>query len=325
MIGMRKEMISVLAGSVLALFFFFLTCAYVQGSEKKELIEPVIDCPKGTTWNPSAMVCESAPICPEGGVFNAQTKRCEATPRHDCPIGWTLDKEAEICYQKPVRGTTNICEASSELINKHVELPQHSIERKKLISEGMCEVIFKVQDEYATAYVSENYVIIGALFTKRSTPALAVINDLQKKAFADSKSKLDEIVAFSYGTGQPIYFITDPECFHCEKAKAELKDFSSKNNVQIKTIVYPISAKTRNKAVRAYCGRMTYDDYVNNKYPANGCEAGEDKVSKATSLLAKLGVQGTPTFITSAGEKILGFIPDRILEAVAGGKSEPMF
>jgi len=51
----------------------------------------------------SAVICDrdtQEPTCPEGGVFNPDTDKCEATPDISCPSGYEYNSEFDICTQE---------------------------------------------------------------------------------------------------------------------------------------------------------------------------------------------------------------------------------
>jgi protein-disulfide isomerase len=52
---------------------------------------------------------------------------------------------------------------------------------------------------------------------------------------------------------------------------------------------------------------MTYEQYAQNVYGSTECDAGRDKVALSSRTAEALGVAGTPTFMNSSGDLVMGF------------------
>lgn len=58
-----------------------------------------INCPAGYTWDSSLDKCVITPTCPEDGVFNPATDRCEKQVINECPDGYSYDQNRDVCYK----------------------------------------------------------------------------------------------------------------------------------------------------------------------------------------------------------------------------------
>ncbi len=206
------------------------------------------------------------------------------------------------------------CEGvNPQTLLQHVPIPKFVIANKRPINDA-CEVILKIAPEgdLVPVYVFKEYVIAGDLFKNKVHVTLETLNDLEAKEFQASSKELDDIVALSYkpqGATKYIYMVTDPLCPHCEKAKYQIKELADSKKVEIKVIFYPIPAHEDAKplAIKAVCSKIDYTAYLNDKYGDATCKEGEDKIDRSIDLLEKLGIYGTPTFVSPKGAKVTGY------------------
>lgn len=208
-----------------------------------------------------------------------------------------------------------------EAITKHLSLPQFSFASKRDVGDGLCEAVLKVNGDLLPVYVTDNYVIVGDMFRFRGHPTREKLVELDAITFRENKAALDEATAFAYTPSKPkstVYYITDPDCPYCEKAKLPVKQFADENNVEIKVVLYPLPMhpNAREKAIRGICAKMTYQDYIDGKYEGKECKEGKDKIERAATIVEKLKVTGTPTFIGDSGQKVVGFSPEKLRETL---------
>lgn len=207
-------------------------------------------------------------------------------------------------------------------ISSHIpNLPLSAIESKKAVAGGLCEVILRVEEDSLPVYVSPDFVLIGDMFTKGHHQTKAAMDERNEAAFRENRQLLSQLTAISYkpaNTRTSLYFITDPDCGYCERAKKSLKDFADQYGVEIKVVFFPLPMheNARPKAEKAICAGISYADYIEGNYPGETCKDGVDKVAKSMEVLTKLKVNGTPTFITEKGRLIVGFDPAQLKEAL---------
>lgn len=220
-----------------------------------------------------------------------------------------------------VRGSDPCEKLTPDSITRHLSLPQFSFASKRDVGDGLCEAVLKVNDDLLPVYVTDNYVIVGDMFRYRGHLTREKLAELDAIIFKENKAALDEATAFAYTPSQPrttIYYITDPDCPYCEKAKLPVKQFADENNVEIKVVLYPLPMhpNAKDKAIKGICAKMTYQDYIDSKYEGEKCREGEDRIAKATTIVEKLKVTGTPTFISDSGQKVVGFSPEKLKETL---------
>ena len=208
---------------------------------------------------------------------------------------------------------------NDELLKKHIVIPEYNIVQKKTVNDSLCEIVLKIGDDYVPVYASKDYVIVGDFFTGRQHVTLETLSELQRKDFQQYRKELDNAVAFSYSpqnSGKYIYFITDPDCAYCENAKTPIKEFAESNAVEIKVVFFPLPMHqgASDKVIKGICGKMTFSDYLENRFQGDLCDEGREKVASSIGILEKLKIRGTPTFISADGRKIEGFFPDNLKE-----------
>lgn len=206
----------------------------------------------------------------------------------------------------------NICENITEgSIAKHVEIPSYFIAEKKLLEGGVCEIVIKAGDIYMTAYMTKgDYIILGERFSSKVHVSREIVVKHERKHFKEVEDEVAKAVAFTYkpkNVRDFIYFITDPQCPHCENAKTKMKEIADKKGLEIRVLFFPIGTISRDKAVKGICAKMTYEDYLKGKYAGDNCQEGQQKIDNAINVGRKLRVSGVPSFITSQGLILEGF------------------
>ena len=141
---------------------------------------------------------------------------------------------------------------------------------------------------------------------------------LCKKLFKNFLSEIESVVAFSYkpeGYNKYVYMITDPDCPFCEKSKEAVKQWADANKVEIKVIFFPLESlhpQAKDKAIKAVCSGMKYDDYLNSRWTGNKCSEGVKKIEDSIALMKKININGTPSFISFNGKRLMGFSPQEL-------------
>jgi thiol:disulfide interchange protein DsbC len=213
----------------------------------------------------------------------------------------------------PCKNVTN------DSITKHLNLPDFRIASKRNVADGLCEAVLMIKDDLLPVYVSDEFVIVGDMFKSKVHITKEKVTELNAAIFKENKAALDKVTAFTYTPAQvksTLYYITDPDCPYYERAKLQMKQFADDNSVELKVIFFPLPMhpNAKDKAIKAICGKMKYQDYLDGKYEGNKCKEGEDKIEKSINVIEKLKVNGTPTFISADGERAMGFIPEKIKE-----------
>lgn len=210
-------------------------------------------------------------------------------------------------------------DVSKDSITRHLSVPEFSMASKRDVGDGLCEVVLRINDDLLPVYVGNGFVLVGDMFRLREHVTKEKISELNMAIFRENKGNLDDVTAFSYRPAKvksTLYYITDPDCPYCEKAKLPVRKFADENNVEIKVVLFPLPMhpNARDKAIKGICGKMSYQDYIDGKYAGEKCREGEDKIARAIAAVEKLKVNGTPTFIGGNGEKAVGFSPEKLRE-----------
>jgi len=212
----------------------------------------------------------------------------------------------------PVFANDKVCEGVDEFfIKKHINIPTLQIEGKRE-AYSLCEVVISIEGNYMTFYVSKenDFLILGELFSSGVHISRESILKYKQKEFLSSKEEIEKAVAFSYkpeNVKDVLYFFTDPNCPYCSRAKPEVKKIADNKGFEIRVIFFPINSVSRDKAVKGICGKMTYQDYLDDKYSGSDCKEGQEKIEASMRVGKKLKLGGVPTFITSKGLIFEGF------------------
>jgi len=207
----------------------------------------------------------------------------------------------------------DVCEGIDEkFISRHIEIPSFQIVSKRN-AYSLCETIIKAEGDYIPVYASKqgDFLILGEMFSSKVHISRESVLKHERKAFEANKEALDKAVAFTYvpkgAITEVLYFITDPQCPHCENAKGQVREIADKKGLELRVIFFPISSLSRDKAIKGICSKMTYEDYLIGKYAGVSCPEGQEKIEASMKIGRKLKVGGVPTFITSKGLILEGF------------------
>lgn len=207
----------------------------------------------------------------------------------------------------------DVCEGIDEkFISKHISIPSFEVVGKRS-AYSLCEVVIKAEGDYLPLYASKegDFLILGEMFSSRVHISRESVLKYEKRDFDANREALDKAVAFTYKPDgdirEVLYFITDPQCPHCENAKGKLKEIADSRGLELRVLFFPISSLSRDKAIKGICSKMSYQDYLNGKYAGASCPEGQEKIEASMKVGRKLKVGGVPTFVTSKGLILEGF------------------
>lgn len=216
----------------------------------------------------------------------------------------------------------NACSNVENIIANHVPIPPYTVVSKTPIKgHNLCAVILKIKKlraggyNFVPVFVSKDFVIAGEMFKNHHQITLEKIRKLKNQEFSKTFKKykplLKKLVAATYkpanASKRYVYFISDPLCPYCNMAKKRIKDLADKYNFSVKVVFFPVHGKpAENKISTFVCGHKTYNNYLNSNFGSKTCKAGEKYISQSIKTGMKLGVNGTPTFITDNGNVVLG-------------------
>lgn len=216
--------------------------------------------------------------------------------------------------------TTNPCSTIKEKnLKETLRIDFDSlIEKNEIKGANLCQVIIKRGEGFNIFYVYPDgkTFIFGEIYKDGIFLSKAATERLYEKVFQNLKTEIDKIVAFSYtpeGANKYIYMITDPDCPFCEKAKYAIKQWADSKKVEVKVIFLPlekIHPYAKDKAVKAICHGMNYEDYLNSKWEGQKCDEGIKKIEDSIAFMQKIYINATPSFVSFNGKRVTGFSPE---------------
>jgi len=194
-------------------------------------------------------------------------------------------------------------------LSRHVPIPPYEVESKREVF-GLCEVIISIGGELIPVYAGRNFIIAGEMFSKREQITQKQMQKVREKFIKKRLSLIETLEYVSYKPEKAkgyFYFVSDPDCPYCERAKAKVKELADKYRWEIRLIWYPLPfhKEAKPKAIAHLCENKTYEDYLKNDYGKKQCERGKASVEKNLRVLSSI-VRGTPTFIFPDGEVVAG-------------------
>lgn len=200
------------------------------------------------------------------------------------------------------------------------------LEKNHVKGTNLCQIVIEMAGNFGIFYVApdnKTFFIGGDIYRDGEFLTRVALNRIQEKSFAEFKNEIEKVVAFSYkpeGASKYIYMITDPDCPFCEKAKVLVKNWADSRKIEVKVILFPleqIHPQAKEKSIKGICSDMSYNDYLNSKWDGKSCEGGLKKINDTIELMKKMSVNGTPTFISYNGKRMVGFTEeglDKIIE-----------
>ncbi len=200
------------------------------------------------------------------------------------------------------------------------------LEKNDVKGTNLCQIVIEKAGNFGIFYVApdnKTFFIGGDVYKEGEFLTKAALNRIQEKSFSDFKNEIEKVVAFSFkpeGAKKYVYMITDPDCPFCEKAKVLVKEWADSRKIEVKVILLPLEQlhpQAKEKSIKGICSDMSYNDYLNSKWDGKSCESGLKKINDTIELMKKMAVNGTPTFISYNGKRMVGFTKeglDKIIE-----------
>jgi len=156
----------------------------------------------------------------------------------------------------------------------------------------------------------EKFFIIGQVFDTKTGENLTRKKYEEINKIDVSKIPLEDAIKLKFGKGtKKLIMIADPDCPFCKRAYKWLKN----KDVEVYLYLFPLNIHPNaySKSVKILCSKnpaKAYDEVEAEKeLDVKACKEGENKLKKHILIANKLGVSGTPLFITMEGKKISGF------------------
>ena len=137
------------------------------------------------------------------------------------------------------------------------------------------------------------FIIEGVLL---EVPPLRV----SRKEFEFFKGK----ALFSAGRGRELLVFTNPMCEACRRNRELLKDLERKFRIYFVPLGF--KGEEFKAAVASYCENATGEKFFKLKPPFRLCSSGKLKVWSVSDRFRKMGITGTPVFITEDGRVMVG-------------------
>lgn len=192
------------------------------------------------------------------------------------------------------------------------------IEKNEIKGMDLCQVVIQKGEVFNIFYVYPDgkTFIFGDIYKDGIFLSKATTERLYERVFQSFKTEIEKVVAFSYtpeGANKYIYMITDPDCPFCEQVKYAIKQWADSRKVEVKVIFFPLERlhpHAKDKAVKAICKGMNYEDYLNSKWEGQKCGEGIKKIENSIAFMQKIHINATPSFISFNGKRIIGFSPE---------------
>jgi len=155
--------------------------------------------------------------------------------------------------------------------------------------------------------IATNYNYTESRLNEARVKALAAVNDDEAITFSPDNVKYSMTV------------FTDIDCGYCRKLHAEISELEALG-VEVKYLFFPRAgpgSASWDKAESVWCADDRNQAMTDAKAgkPVTPKACGDDAIKAQYALGRAVGLTGTPTIVTSTGEKISGYLPAKSLVA----------
>ncbi len=169
-------------------------------------------------------------------------------------------------------------------------------------------------------YTSEDgrYFIQGSMIDLETRQDLTEIKVASARIQSIKEMGYDKMIRFGPDMSKhEVFIFTDIDCGYCRKLHNQIDDYI-KNGIAINYLFYPragIGSESYDKAVSVWCADDQQDALTKSKSGVNlDKKTCDNPVKKHYELGQLLEARGTPLIVTSAGEKIPGYVdPAKLL------------
>jgi thiol:disulfide interchange protein DsbC len=189
------------------------------------------------------------------------------------------------------------------------------------ISETPIEGLLMVQIEGDIVYATSDgkYLIQGRVLDMETREDLTEAAKAQVRR--DLLAKVDTGSQITFAPAEPKYDLmvfTDIDCGYCRKLHAEIDQYNEQG-IAIHYMAFPragVGSHSYDKAVSVWCAGNQRDALTQAKLGEEPDPAQCDNpIDEQYALGRELGVTGTPSLLTSAGQMIPGYVPPEQLRA----------
>ena len=169
------------------------------------------------------------------------------------------------------------------------------------------------QGNYAFAYVSGDYVLIGELLNTKELVNLGDVAQAEKVAKVIKDVPTSKMIVFGpEDAKRHITVFTDIDCGYCRKLHNEVTDLTDAG-IQVRYLAFPragVGSESHKKYVSVWCNDDQQSALTTAKsggsVPTATCS---NPISETYSLGQQVGVRGTPTIIFDDGTLTPGYLP----------------
>ena len=173
-------------------------------------------------------------------------------------------------------------------------------------------------DDRVTLYVTEDgaYAIAGVLYalTEAGPVDTSEARRAMKRRALLADVSMEQMIIFAPGEEAKavLNVFTDPDCGFCRKLHAEVPELNA-YGIEVRYLAFPragVGSETYDKMVSAWCADDPHDAITRlkrgNTISSKTCE---NPVAEQYEIGQLLGVEGTPTIVTTDGSLIGGYVP----------------
>ena len=171
----------------------------------------------------------------------------------------------------------------------------------------------QVQGNYAFAYVTGDYVLLGDLYNTESKENLGDKASSERMAAKLKDTPTSKMIV--YGPEDPKRYITvftDIDCGYCRKLHLEMPELTEAG-IQVRYLAFPragIGSESHKKYVSVWCSddqqKALTDAKAGRAVATASCD---NPIEDSYKLGREVGVRGTPTIIFDDGTVTPGYIP----------------
>ena len=186
------------------------------------------------------------------------------------------------------------------------------------------EIVVKLPNgEKKVGYVTKDnkYLIIGQVIDLNTGKNITRKKQEELDKVDFTKLPLNDALHIKFGKGgKKLVMISDPDCPFCKRAFNWLKN----QNVDLYIYLFPLNIHpgAKEKSIKILCSnnsvKAMIDAEEGKPVKAKQCKRGENKLKEHILIATKIGVRGTPLFITEGGKKINGANIPRLEEYLKG-------
>ncbi|MEM7357829.1 MAG: DsbC family protein [Pseudomonadota bacterium] len=225
--------------------------------------------------------------------------------------------------------------ATSVLADQEADIAKVRAELEKMIpAAATAEIVaspvagvyrLQVQGNYAFAYVSGDYVLLGDMYNTKTQVNLGDEASAERMASMLKEVPTSKMIVF--GPENPkrhITVFTDIDCGYCRRLHQEVPELTAAG-VEVRYLAFPragVGSNSHKKYVSVWCNDDQQTALTSAKSGEEVAAAScSNPIEETYNLGKQVGVRGTPTIIFDDGQVTPGYLPSAELIKRLGLKS----